>query len=206
VITRRPLLVALAFCLGARHVAAQAAPLVVESRHLGASRRVWVTLPDDYERATGRAFPLVLVLDALVVASGVRDGDLTEAGFRPWQLALRDALGTRGPSALRWTFLDLPGWSHSRTPLRAIPEGLAFVFAAEAWEVPDSLKRDVIAGRRDPLATIDAFTAEQSRRVGGPLATPQRWLDAAVLLYEGKDTARRAEAVARRRRLYPGGA
>ena len=144
---------------------------------------------------------------SVFLVSGERAGDRTEESFRPNHFAIRRYLSERGMPGLRWGFLDIPGWSHSRTPLRGIPEGLVFVFSGDTWEVPDAVKREVLAMRRDPLATIDSFTAVVARRTGAKVDVPARWLEAAALLYAGSadsPPSRRARTpIERGLALYP---
>jgi len=95
--------------------------------------------------------------------------------------------------SLRWGYLDLPGWSHSRTPYRGIPEGLAFVFDGAEWEVSVAAKAEALAGHSDPLLTVDSFVTAPSEKLGTPVGPSVRWFRLAGALYAGAN--RPAEAV-----------
>lgn len=104
---------------------------------------------------------------AVFLVSGWRDGDQTEAVFRPQHNALRRLLASSPSRNLRWGYLELLGWSHSRTPSRGIPEGLAFVFDGSEWEVSVAAKNRGIGRpqRRGRLALQHEETLSPGERV-----------------------------------------
>jgi predicted alpha/beta superfamily hydrolase len=119
---------------------------------------------------------------AVYVAVGDRKNDRTEADFRPHVRALQQTLDARRPAGLRWKLETLSGYSHTRTTYLGIPLGLAYVFDAATWEVADSIKAQVIAGKVDALSAIQIFTAELSRRLDADIVPSARWLMVADML------------------------
>jgi predicted alpha/beta superfamily hydrolase len=140
----------------------------------------------------------------LFIAYGRRANDRTEEAFRRQVIALQDWLRRPTGAPLRWVAVEYPAMSHSRTPLRGIPDGIAFTFSHSIWEPVDSVKRSVLAGRTDPLGAIDEHMRQLSTRIGAPVSVSPGWLKAAILLGsagEGRGSAR--AAIDRGLALYP---
>ena len=140
----------------------------------------------------------------LFLSSGNRVKDGTEAQFRPYHLALRDWLASSAPSNIRWKFLDLPDVSHSQTPLRSIPDALAFIHDRSVWEpVPGTLD-SLFAGKRVPDSTIDDFYSLLSSRAGYKVPIESKWLRIIAIIQSSQGRSTAAISTARRAiELYP---
>ena len=140
----------------------------------------------------------------IFMSSGNRIKDATEAQFRPYHLALRDWLVSSAPPNIRWKFLDLPDVSHSQTPLRSIPEALAFIHDRSAWEPEPGLLDSLFAGKRAPDSAIDDFYARLSNRAGFKVPIESKWLRIIAIVQGSQGKTTEAISTARRAvELYP---
>ena len=141
---------------------------------------------------------------SLFIAYGRRANDRTEESFRPQVIALQEWLRRPTGAPLRWVAVEYPSISHSRTPLRGIPDGIAFTFSHSILEPADSMKRRVIDGRADPLTVIDAHVAQLSGRIGAPVVVSPGWLKLVVALgSRAQMSAGARTAIDRGLALYP---
>ena len=119
----------------------------------------------------------------LVLSSGERPRDETEAQFRPSHLKLKAYLQETAPASFRWRFLDLPGKSHSQTPYFSIAEGLWFVQDGSLWDIPAETMDSLFTGKLDPIEVGVLFYRDLSNRVGYEVAPSAKWLKLVADIY-----------------------
>jgi pimeloyl-ACP methyl ester carboxylesterase len=135
----------------------------------------------------------------LVLSAGDRE-ERTLAGIN----RIRDILAGAAPAQWRWTVIPAPALGHTGAPLAAIPPGIRFVNDGAVWEMPTAAADSVLAGAGDPDATIAAFQADVSARVGSAVSPSRKWLLAAAHAYAKRSDIDRAErAVKRVIEAYP---